>query len=302
MILLCDFNPRIIRSYKSVNFIKNTSNTFTENRVYPSGHGIDMLTFLMKIGSDPELITYIGGVNGRIIESELRDLKARYDYVSVKDNNEERVLIKSINLKTTLDSKKIRKTIEDEENFYALYSRKIDNKDIVAFSTYDEELENIGYKSYIDQCYKKGIRVAVNVDDIEKIKESKPYLLIIEKETLENHTKLLIKTQEEVSKACNVLLKEGIGSIIINSPKGSIYVNKNIRYRVDFQKLDREINKSSSDLMLGAFCFAIERNYNLETTLKISVAAYIIENYVKFKDINMADLKGLMNEIELLKF
>ncbi len=302
MILLCDFNPRIIRSYKSVNFIKNTSNTFTENRIYPSGHGIDILTFLKKIGANPELITYIGGINGKIIESELKELNAKYDYVSIKDNNEERVLIKSINLKTTLDSKKVRKTIEDDENFYSLYSRKIDNKDIVAFSTYDEEAENVSYKSYIDQCYKKGIKVAVNVDDTEKIKESKPYLLIIEKETLENYTKLLIKTQEEVSKASNVLLKEGIGSIIINSPKGSIYVNKSINYRVDFRKLDREINKSSSDLMLGAFCFAVERNYNLETTLKISVAAYVIENYVRFRDINMADLKGLMNEIELLKF
>ncbi|WP_138159147.1 PfkB family carbohydrate kinase [Peptoniphilus catoniae] len=299
MILLCDFNPKIVRGYRSVNFTKNISNSFSESRVYTSGNGLDICYFLKSIGENPKLITYLGGENGELIKEKLREDLIDFDFIDIKDNNEEVVLIKSINLKTTLKSPLNRKTLDEEERFFSLFSREIENKDIVALSTFNEKLESISYNDFINTCYKKGIKVAVATDDMNIIKESKPYIMIINKESLEDYTCLVINNQDEVVKAGGVLISNGIGILIVNSEKGTVILNGDRKYRADFSKLSDYITKFNLNLMLAGIVFGINRSYDFETAIKVSMASYLVENYVKFRNITMADIKGLMKEIKL---
>ena len=301
MILFCDFNPKIVMSYKSLNFRAHQLNEFTESRIYASGNGIDSLIFLNNLGEKAELLTCLGGVNGKLIKEELDKQFEDFKYVKLKDNNEELVLNKSINLVKKLKSKKNLKTLEEAEKFYSLYSEEIKNKSVVALSCIDEDLDEIGYNSFIDLCYKNNTRVIVACDDLDKIKNSKPYLLIINKNDLEDYTKLIIKTQDETLKAANILLNKGIGSLIINSELGSLFINKSNIFRIDFSDLDKTITKFNPNLMLAAIAFSINRSYDIITSIKIAVASYIIENYTKFRDVNMAEIKKLMNDIDIKK-
>ncbi|MGO1580700.1 MAG: PfkB family carbohydrate kinase [Peptoniphilaceae bacterium] len=302
MILLCDFNPKIVRSYRSIDFIKNGVNKFSENRIYSSGNGLDMLVYLKLLGSNPKLITFLGGETGGLIKNDLDTIEAKIDYVKIKDNSVEELLIKSRNLKTVFKSDNPRITTEDEENFYSIFKKELENKKIVGIPKYESDMIDIKiYRSLINQCYKNGIKVGITTDNIFDLGDSKPFLLITNKEALEDYTKLSIKTQSEVVKASTILLNKGLGILAISSKKGIIFITKEESFRVDYEDFETTLNKENKNLMLAGICFAIDRDYDFITSVKIAVASMLVENFIKFRMANMADIKKLMNKIEVKK-
>ncbi|EFI42669.1 MULTISPECIES: PfkB family carbohydrate kinase [Peptoniphilus] len=299
MIVFCDFNPKLTRSYKVVDFVKNSENVYSESRTYASGYGIDMLTFLMQLGDRPRLITFLGGQNGVLIRENLDAVKADYDFIKIKDESSEEILIKSRSLKTIVRSKLPRITTEDEENLYTMFAREISFEKFVCIPQNDSFIRDELYESLIKLCYKEGIKVAVVVTELENLKNSKPYMMIVDKEQLEYYTNLKIKTQTEVVSAAGVILDSGTGIIIVNSEKGCVIVTKNKSYGVNFEELKYSVSRINKNLMLAAIAFGIEREYDFETTIKLGIASSIIENFIKFRMITMADIKKIMAEIEL---
>ncbi|RVU54823.1 PfkB family carbohydrate kinase [Anaerosphaera multitolerans] len=302
MIIYCELNPKLTRKYKSNNFRKNVENEAEESRVYASGYGIDSVVFLRNLGANPKLITFLGGDTGEEIKVRLKAISVDFDYIPIRDENTEEILIKNKSFKTTVKTKSPRITAENRDDFLVKLSKESADRNLVCvpYIDYDAWGEHT-YEDILKMCKRRGIDVALNIKDFDEVEGTKPYIAIVEKEELSRFTNTMIKTQFDVVRASKQVLKNGVDNLIVVSENGVIVGNKDGFQKVDFEKYKPNVKKINSDLMLAGIGFGFERSYDFETTIKLATAASIVENFVKFRVVSMADIKRLMTGIEIKK-
>ena len=82
----------------------------------------------------------------------------------------------------------------------------LQNANIVLIATKgNPNIDSTLYKNFFNLCYKNGVRVLTAPNEIEDVIDVKPYLMVVDKEDLENYTKFVIKTQSQVVKASNII-------------------------------------------------------------------------------------------------
>lgn len=300
MILFCEFNPILRREYRVIDFEKNRINTFSENRVYPTGTIVDAMLLAKSLSKNAKLLTYLGGQTGELFKNKLKEIGIAPEVINAKDETLEEVVIKSRTLKTIIMGEYPLLTTDEEESFLSEFKEQLDKVNVVLIS--DKENPNIEsslYKNFFNLCYKLGIKVLVAPNNIGDVIDTKPYLMSVDKDALEDYTKFVIKTQSQVMKASNIIFDKGVGVLIVNSQTGTIVNTKGASYRVDFKDLKYSINRFDKNKLNAGIALGIERGYDFEMTLKLGIACAIVGTIVKDRETDMADLKALMNDIKV---
>lgn len=302
MIIYCDLNPKITRKYKVSNFKKNAENESEESRVYASGYGVDSVFFLRYLGANPKLLTFLGGETGEEIKTRLSENSVDYDFIRIVDENIEEILIQNKSFRTVVRTKSPRITSENRDDFLIKLSKESTNRNLVCIPEIDfDAWGDRTYETLISLCNRRGIDVALNIKRFEDLGEQKPFIAIVEKGELERFTNTIIKTQNDVIRASKFVLNNGIVNLIVISENGVIVANKTESIKVDFESFKNDITKINKNLILAGIGFGFERKYDFETTIKFSVASSIVENFVKFRMVSMADIKKLMTGIKVSK-
>lgn len=300
MILFCEFNPILNREYRVVDFDKNKINTFSEHSEYASGDMINTLLLIKDLTNESKLITFLGKEIGLDIKNKLIQSGINPITINTKDESLEEIIIRSRSLKTIIRGEYPVITTEEEESLFSIFSEELDRAQIVLISAKgNPNIDDLLYKNLFNLCYKSGTRVLVAPDKITDVIERKPYLMVVDKEDLEEYTKLVIKTQNQVVKASNIIFDQGVGVLIVNSQTSIMVNTKNASYRVDFEDIKYSVDRFDKSKLNGGIALGIERGYNFEMTLKLGVACALVESVVKDRKITMADLKGLMNDINV---
>lgn len=297
MILFCELNPRLRREYRVVDFEKNMVNTFTQNMEYSAGGLINSLYIVKGLTTNFELLTYLGGAIGETIKNRLIENAIEPVFVRTKAQSLEEVVIRSRSLKTTVQSEYPTLTNDEEESLLSLFSENLKKAQIVVISEKPNNLDKSIYMSFFNLCYKNGIRVLVAPREIGDVIDTKPYLLSVDKDELEDYTKLVFKTQNQVLSAANIIFDKGIGVIVVNSQTGIMFITKSESYRVDFAEINYNIGRLNKDKLNSGIAIGLERGYGIKMTLKFAVAVAMLKGVTE--DVSMADLKGIMNEIEV---
>ena len=300
MILYCDFNPRITREYELDDLKKHYINKGKDSRVFISGYGIDCLVFSKHLGVDAKLVGFFGGEKGEFIREKLDELNTSYKPVLIKDESLEEVILKTNFGKTFIRTKTPRITLENEQKLYSVFNEEINNVDLVCLSQSDQEnLSSSTYELLIKMCYSKGVKVAVTLKDLNYLKDSKPYMLITDEEQLKDYFKEKLETKQDIIRLANRFLDRGIGVVIVNSSKGTFILTKDSRFYADYEDFKDYIRKININLLLAGIGIGFERKYDFETLLKFGLASAIAENFMKFRMITMAEIKQIMNQIEI---
>lgn len=303
MILYCDFNPRMTREYKLDDLKKKGKNVAENSREYVSGFGIDSVVFTKHLGEKAKVLGFFGGKRGETIIEDLEKFSINYDFVNILDESVEELIIKDISGRTTIYTKKPRITLENEQEFVTKFAYELDGVDMVCLTETDQKGINDGlYELLIKMCYTKGVKVAVTVSKIDDIGKSKPYMLVLNKEELEEYTNVLLSSDEEVIFAANGLIERGIGVVIINSIDGSLILTKEYKLKASFDSIKENVFKINKNLMNAGIAVGFERKYDVETSIKLGLASAIAENFIKFRLISMADIKKIMNKISIREF
>ncbi|MDY2986537.1 MAG: PfkB family carbohydrate kinase [Peptoniphilus sp.] len=300
MILFCEFNPTLRKEYRVVDFEKNKVNTFSENFEYPTGEILDSMLLVDKLSANSTLLTYLGGKTGELFKNELNKRGITPVIVHSKDESMEEILIRSRSLKTTIRGEYPVLTNDEEETLFSKFNELLQNANIVLIAAKgNPNIDSTLYKNFFNLCYKNGVRVLTAPNEIEDVIDVKPYLMVVDKEDLENYTNFIIKTQSQVVKASNIIFEKGVGVLVVNSQTGVMVNTKGASYRVDFNDLKYSVSKFDKNKLNAGIALGIERGYDFEMTLKLGIACAIIESAVKNREAEMADLKALMNDIHV---
>lgn len=307
MILFCDFNPKYVRKYECNNFLKNSRNNIINSKIYSQGNGVDMAIFAKNLGFESEVFLLKGTGVGNLIKDDLRKNKINMHTVDLKDENIEEIIIKTGKDETYLSTNSPRITMEDRTEIILNFAKAIEDKKIVCISKTDHELLDANfYERLIKICYNKNVKIAIGIEDISQLKEAKPYILMLDKESLSKE----IDTNYESSffKTMDSILNKGIGIVIVNSLYKTLVATKDNKFRLTYsqKKIANDENKNlkfkfNKNLMLAGFGFGIERDYDFETILKLSLSCAIFENFTKFNKIEMSFIKKLMQDIKIEK-
>lgn len=300
MILFCEFNPTLRKEYRVVDFEKNKVNTFSENFEYPTGEILDSMLLVDKLSAKSTLLTYLGGETGELFKNELNKRGIEPVIVRSKDESMEEIIIRSRSLKTTIRGEYPVLTNDEEETLFSNFNELLQNANIVLIAAKgNPNIDSTLYKNFFNLCYKNGVRVLTAPNEIEDVIDVKPYLMVVDKEDLENYTNFIIKTQSQVVKASNIIFGKGVGVLVVNSQTGVMVNIKGASYRVDFSDLKYSVSKFDKNKLNAGIALGIERGYDFEMTLKLGIACAIIESAVKNREAEMADLKALMNDIHV---
>lgn len=300
MILFCEFNPTLRREYRVVDFEKNKENTFSEKIEYPTGEILDTMLLIDSMSAKTTLLTYLGGKTGELVRQELNKIGIDPVVVRAKDESMEEILIRSRSLKTLIRGEYPVLTNDEEETLFSNFNELLQNAQIVLISAMgNPNIDSAMYKSFFNLCYKNGVRVLTAPGKIEDVIDAKPYLMVVDKEDLENYTNFVIKTQNQVLKASNIIFEKGVGVLVVNSQTGVMVNTKGASYRVDFSDLKYSVGKFDKNKLNGGIALGIERGYDFEMTLKLGIACALVESVVRDRKAEMADLKGLMNGIKV---
>ncbi len=297
MILFCDFNPKLIRKYKSKIFNVGEENLIDASRVYASGYGIDMAVFANRLFQDSKVF-YLKGTNiGKFIESDLRNHYIESTSISLKDDNIENIIIDNGEGKTIFKSKSPRITMEDKKDIINAFAEAIRGKKIVGLSIIDHDsLKDDLYEALINICYKENVKIVVNPENVGQIKDSKPYVLIMDKKDLTGEEN--ITHTGDVPEVTKKLIDKGVGIVVVNSQRATVVSTKDKNYKVYFDKIS-DFKTYNKNLILAGFAIGIDRDYDLETTIKLAIASSICENYMKFSEVEMSEIKKLMNSVKV---
>lgn len=298
MILCCDFNPKLTRKFYAKDFFKNRMNVAESTRVYPSGMGVDMAVFAQMLGENVKLFFLEGMETGKIIASHLHMIGIDSCSVTIKDENVEHIVIKQNHNKTEIATSLPRITMEDKNDILAAFCKEAELKKVVCLPKIDHPMLALDIsEKLIHYCYQNNVKVITTVSHISDLKGSRPFLLLLGKEQLEKQVPIGNTTQ--VIKEGKLLLDSGIGMLVVVSVKGAVIMTKEKNYYASFQHYQGNIEKINRELMLMGFAMGIERDYNFDTTIKFGMSCGIWENFKKFRQVDMGEMKTFMNNISV---
>ncbi|MBU5669347.1 tagatose-6-phosphate kinase [Peptoniphilus sp. MSJ-1] len=297
MILFCDFNPKIVREYKLDDSEKEE---IINSKFYPSGHGIDMSFFTRALGVESEVFMLKGNKLGREIALNLSKLGIDITPINLKDDNIEEVVIDSDKSQMRYRTKEPRITMEDRAEILNSFERTLYNNSIAVIPKIDlTGLDSSLYEKLVKICYKNNTKVIVNTSDLTEIERSNPYILVYDKNDIEEKRK--INYTGEVIEFNKKFLKMGTKIVVANSKRFTIISteDKNYRAYLDKQKfgINEILDDFNTDLSIAGLSIALDREYDFITSMKLLIASGVWQNFKEQEEIDMSYIKKLMNSV-----
>lgn len=299
MNLIVDINPFLIKNYEIPIFSADRP-VYAEN-IYEdiNENGINAFRILNMFDVRNKIFTFLGGSTGsdylEILKSEALD----YDVFRLRDKTVEKLEIhdKLRNLNVFTNTPRI--TNEEFRDIYSRFSDAISEKEFIVLTesngvSYEEEV----YSNFINMAYKAGIPIGIsaNKNNVKKIVENKPYILVLDKESLEEYSETQVNFNWEISKVCKGLLNSGVGKVIYYNPKGNLQMfTKTHVYTTNGE--ESFYNPNYKDRILSGYVAALNKNYEEEMRLSIALAVTGIELKRETLKRDASQVKNLMKNI-----
>lgn len=296
MILLVDTNPVLEQRLKGDSFPKGARARATEKQTTPAGYGAHMAQFAGSINEDSRLMAFFGGDVGerykKFIEAEGIHIVAK----TIRDETKERLILEEKNRKTIIETKDPRLTREDMVDFYDRFLNEAASVDavVIAESRDADEADEMKLPlvRYARRQSKPVIILAKEADDVEEMKEAKPFGLVVDRDVLAKKMNKPIHFLGEIVSALDVLYGGEIPLILVTgSERGSILCARGSYY---FAKNEEKSGAFDAHYAAVALAVGIVRKYDAPTMLKLAHGAASTEG-----DADFADLKGRMNKIDV---
>ena len=146
------------------------------------------------------------------------------------------------------------------------------------------------------------VLIRLKGEELRYTLDTVPYLLLIDKEDLEDLTKLRLDTSGEIIGASRYIMDSGVKNLVINlDNRGSILINKDSYYRINVINDNKGFITNTAH-MLGGYALSISRGYDIEMMAKLGQACGMVNSYIEDEIKDMGDIKFVMNEIEVSKY
>lgn len=301
MILNLDFNP-FINSKFEVDYIKVGEEIKSNFSNYTLGGSVVISNFLEAFGEPSILTGFLGGLNGEKYQHILIEKKLDNEFILIKDESKIKLNISDgkRNQISILD-KEPRITRDEINRFLVLYLDLITNINIICGTsdTLPLGLDSESYFNLIEKANKMNKKFILQGNKllIKDVLDANPYMVVINEEMLEYLTNINFKGKKEIIMGSNYILQKGVRFVVVCIENGELLLlSKNRSYRIFG---DLELEENNLRKIVAGFALGINRNYNLEMTLRL---AYAFNNYKVSElpeEIEIAEIKKLMKKANI---
>ncbi len=309
MICFCDFNPRLIKEYSLDGFTRDRENTAQTTSRSIGTTGVTSAMTLKKLGENSKVLTCLGLENGKIIREYLENLRIDTDIVKLLDESVEQV-------KVTINCENKDGEVDDEENkSFDIISKtprmtsateteilsrinEISKEDgiLVLNETDNLNLESDFYENVAIIAENNKKEVVASFRDEVLIKNTKIKGLVIDKTQLQKLTGDPISYDKDVVRSLQPKLN--IYEMVVALGRVSaVFVSKDESYKLSIEGM--EVSTLDKNLMLTGLALGLSKKYSLDTTLKLAFAISAFKNYKSENDVDMSDIKEIMNKVVL---
>lgn len=309
MICFCDFNPRLIKEYSLDGFTRDRENTAQTTSRSIGTTGVTSAMTLKKLGENSKVLTCLGLENGKIIREYLENLRIDTDIVKLLDESVEQV-------KVTIDCENKDGEVDDEENkSFDIISKtprmtsateteilsrinEISKEDgiLVLNETDNLNLESDFYENVAIIAENNKKEVVASFRDEVFIKNTKIKGLVIDKTQLQKLTGDPISYDKDVVRSLQPKLN--IYEMVVAIGRVSaVFVSKDESYKLSIEGM--EVSTLDKNLMLTGLALGLSKKYSVDTTLKLAFAISAFKNYKSENDVDMSDIKEIMNKVVL---
>lgn len=303
LILTIDLNPILKRKY-ILESAKMDSNMQSNDLIIgPGGEGIELAYLLHGLNEGVFLSGFLGGINGEYIRTCLNEIGISNDYLTIRDETTDFIILSLDNGEINIKGKEPRITREEIVRFYELFNRNIFNADILCCigdmqNNVPKEIFN--YFISFGNRYGKKALLRARGEELKISLEAEPYLVLINRGDLEYLTKLKLDYEYEIIKAGQLILDKGVSITAIDmGRKGSIVLTKDHIYRIDIEKLALKDVSINYGYMLAGYALALSRKYDFEMMFKLGQACGMVNSFRDRDTFDMSDIKRIMNGIEI---
>lgn len=303
MICFCDFNPRLIKEYRLDGFTRERENVAEATEKTIGKTGISSALILKRLGENSKLLTCLGLENGKIIREYLESSRIDVDIVKLLDESIEQVKVtingeeEEENKSFDIISKTPRMTSATETEILSRINEISKEEGILVLNETDNKnLEADFYENVAIIAENNKKDLLASFEDEVLIKNTKIKGLVIDKTQLQKLTGDPISYDKDVVKSLQPKL-DTYEMVLALGRVSAVFVNKEEAYKLSIDGM--EVSKLDKNLMLTGLALGLSKKYSLETMLKLAFAISAFKNYKTEEDVDMSDIKEIMNKVVL---
>ncbi len=303
MICFCDFNPRLVKEYSLNGFTRERENVAEATEKNIGKTGITSALILKRLGENSKLLTCLGLENGKIIREYLESSRIDTDIVKLLDESIEQVKVtingeeEEENKSFDIISKTPRMTSATETEILSRINEISKEEGILVLNETDNKnLEADFYENVAIIAENNNKDLLASFEDEVLIKNTKIKGLVIDKTQLQKLTGDPISYDKDVVKSLQPKL-DTYEMVLALGRVSAVFVSKEEAYKLSIDGM--EVAKLDKNLMLTGLALGLSKKYSLETMLKLAFAISAFKNYKKEQDVDMSDIKEIMNKVVL---
>lgn len=300
MILNIDLNPRMNLNFKTKKININLDNPKGNFSHTPGGEAF-LISRLLRIFSEDVLMTgFIGGLWKSEYLKGLEDNDIKYDYILIKDEIGTDLYLEDQLDNRLLVKEEYRKIVSEEviefhNNFEKLSSQ---SSLIIGSGDFSKDIGRIIYYNLIKISEGKKFIINIKGQELKEALKAGPYMVVLDKESLEAYVKLILVNRENLVNASNYILSDRTKIVVINLGDSYLYVDESGDYLVKYRD-NTKWSVNNIGLVAG-LAIGVNRNYSREMTLKLGEAYnHIIREGLDIEKIDLVDIKSYMNKVEI---
>ncbi|MCQ4922728.1 PfkB family carbohydrate kinase [Tissierella carlieri] len=305
MILNIDLNPNLDRNYILDKVYLGKNNNTKSSSCSPSGKAFISSILLDAFNEDSFITGFLGGINGEYFHKRLTEMKMAHEFIPIKEETRTIIRLKDNENDTTILEEGPRITREEIVSFYELYSRLVERTNIICGlgSLLPQGVPKDIYFDLITLANKRGKKFILDIgeDGLSYGIDATPYMVILNQRELEDILKVSLHFENEIIKSGRYILDRGVEFIVIDlQNRGSLVLGQDRGYRVEIPYLGNTIANIDYNGMSAGFALGINRNYDIEMTIRLGQAFNIVSNLESdIMKIEASDIKRLMSQIEI---
>lgn len=293
MILTYEWEGIFLKPYT---LLDETSGCIEEKPWEMGGTGLLMGRILANRRDDVHLLCALGPQRGKLMAERLGQEGLEVIPLKTKEDNQKTLLIEGKKTQR-FSTASPRKTQEEVRNFWTLFDAELKQATVLLVPAQPVEMAKEALERGLDAAVPTVIAPGRGA---QEFLESRPFCLVLQKEELEEMTGLKISFGHEVLRASRMVLKKGVGRLVVLSRDGqAMMVQREGAWRV--QRATRTPISIDVHAVALALAQAILRQYDRDMTLSYALAAGIVgmENLLKEGD---TILKAQMQQLDGKEF
>ncbi|AOY76570.1 1-phosphofructokinase [Clostridium formicaceticum] len=279
MITTVTLNPAVDKTIEIHGFKPGTVNRILGTRIEAGGKGINVSKVLKSLGASTLSTGFAGGESGRWINQWLKDKGIETDFVWV--DQETRTNIKIIDTETSIitDINDKGKRIEKIylKGLYDLVEKWAEKSKVMVFAgSIPDGLSNSIYTHLIEIASNKGCKTILDTEGEQLLQGiyAKPYMIKPNIDELESSLKVKINNENDIINHCEGFIEKGIQFVVVSmGAEGAVFVSKKNVLRAESVPVEVKSTVGAGDSMVAAFAYGMMKDYPLEETFKLAVAA-----------------------------